>query len=87
MNLQEAQQIHTMHKYRAFAYQREADPLFHKWQRGEATQEQWLAKTEEIKQRYPYLYEGTIEEAQQVIDAEIESSYQVSEEIDAYQSV
>jgi len=34
------------------AYQTEADPLFFKWQRGEATKEQWLAKVAEIKERY-----------------------------------
>lgn len=79
MNLIEAQQIHSMHKFREFAYKNEADPLFHKWQRGEATQEQWLAKINEIKQRYPYLAEGTIEEAQAIIDAEIEASSQRDE--------
>lgn len=31
------------------AYEREADPLFFKWQRGEATKEEWLAKVAEIK--------------------------------------
>ena len=36
-------------------YQNEADPLFFKWQRGEATQEAWLAKVAEIKARYPDL--------------------------------
>lgn len=34
-------------------YQAESDPLFFKAQRGEATMEQWLAKIEEIKSRYP----------------------------------
>lgn len=38
---------------RKIAYQNEADPIFFKWQRGEATQQDWLAKIEEIKQRYP----------------------------------
>lgn len=33
------------------AYQNEADPLFFKWQRGEATQQQWLDKVAEIKNR------------------------------------
>jgi hypothetical protein len=32
----------------------EADPLFMKWQAGEATEAEWLAKREEIRQRYPY---------------------------------
>jgi hypothetical protein len=38
---------------RKAAYQEEADPLFFKWQRGEATQLQWLEKIAEIKLRYP----------------------------------
>jgi hypothetical protein len=42
---------------RAAAYSAEADPLFFKTQRGEATIEEWEAKVEEIRQRYPYLAE------------------------------
>lgn len=38
---------------RAYAYRTESDPLFFKWQRDESTKEEWLAKVEEIKQRYP----------------------------------
>ena len=38
---------------RKAAYQAEADPLFFKWQSGEGTQEEWQAKREEIRQRYP----------------------------------
>jgi hypothetical protein len=38
---------------RAKAYVEESDPLFFKAQRGEATMEEWLAKVEEIKVRYP----------------------------------
>ena len=40
-------------KARASAYIAESDPLFFKSQRGEATQEEWLAKIVEIKNRYP----------------------------------
>jgi hypothetical protein len=39
---------------RAAAYASEADPLFFKYQRGEATKEEWEAKIEEIRSRYPY---------------------------------
>jgi len=39
---------------RQSAYQKEADPLFFQWQAGESTQEEWLAKREEIRLRYPY---------------------------------
>jgi hypothetical protein len=35
------------------AYANEADPLFFKSQRGEATIEEWQAKITEIKLRYP----------------------------------
>jgi hypothetical protein len=38
---------------RTAAYKEESDPLFFKWQRDEITKEEWLAKIEEIKQRYP----------------------------------
>jgi len=38
---------------RATAYRAEADPLYFKAQRGEATNDEWLAKVAEIKARYP----------------------------------
>lgn len=40
--------------YRRDAYTLEADPIFFMSQRGEATTEEWLAKIEEIKARFPY---------------------------------
>ena len=43
----------TSEQMRLAAYRNESDPLFFKWQRGEGTQEAWLAKIEEIKARYP----------------------------------
>ena len=39
---------------RKAAYQAEADPLFFKAQRGEATLEEWQAKVDEIRERFPY---------------------------------
>jgi hypothetical protein len=36
------------------AYTEEADPLYFKWQAGEGTEEEWLAKRQEIRDRYPY---------------------------------
>jgi hypothetical protein len=39
--------------YRKMAYSNEADPLFFKMQRGEVTTEEWQAKIQEIKARYP----------------------------------
>jgi hypothetical protein len=41
-------------RQRATAYTAEADPLFFKAQRGEATIEEWEAKVAEIRTRYPY---------------------------------
>ena len=38
---------------RKAAYIAEADPLFFKAQRGEATMEEWQAKVAEIKNRFP----------------------------------
>ena len=38
---------------RRAAYQQESDPLFFKWQRGTATEQEWLDKIAEIKVRYP----------------------------------
>ena len=39
---------------RAEAYAKEADPIFFKWQRGTATEQEWLDKVAEIKERFPY---------------------------------
>lgn len=38
---------------RKAAYQDEADPLFFKWQRGESTEQAWLDKIQDIRNRYP----------------------------------
>lgn len=38
---------------RAEAYRTESDPIFFKWQRGSATEQEWLDKVAEIKARYP----------------------------------
>ena len=38
---------------RQAAYERESDPLFFKWQRGEIEQQVWLDKVAQIKARHP----------------------------------
>lgn len=48
------QALESARQSRAAAYAAEADPLFFKAQRGEATTEEWSAKVEEIRARYPY---------------------------------
>lgn len=35
------------------AYQKIADPIFFKWQAGEATEEQWLEARRQVKDLYP----------------------------------
>lgn len=44
----------SMKSQRAAAYAAEADALFFKSQRGEATVQQWQDKVAEIKARFPY---------------------------------
>jgi len=39
---------------RQAAYTAEADPMFFKYQRGKATEQEWLDLIAEIKLRYPY---------------------------------
>ena len=49
-----AQQLAEAKASRANAYAQESDPLFFKAQRGEATIEEWQAKVDEIRDRFPY---------------------------------
>ena len=46
-------ELQQVEKNRRNAYRNEADPLYLKWQRNEATEQQWLDKIEEIKERFP----------------------------------
>lgn len=38
---------------RMVAYQQQADPLFFKWQRGEATEQEWKDAVAAVKTRFP----------------------------------
>lgn len=40
---------------RMVAFRDEADPLFFGWQRGENTEQEWLDKCAEIRDRFPYV--------------------------------
>lgn len=42
-------------KKRHATYIAESDPIFFKWQRNEATQQEWLDKIAEIDARFPYM--------------------------------
>ena len=52
--VQYEQQRATAETQRRNAYTQEADPLFFSYQRGEATEQDWLDAVESIKARYPY---------------------------------
>lgn len=41
-------------RQRAEAYKNEADPIFFKYQRGEATQQEWQDKIQAIRDKFPY---------------------------------
>jgi len=47
---------------RFIAYQNESDPIYMKYQRQEATEQEWLSKIEEIRQRYPKIEDEEQEE-------------------------
>ena len=51
--VQKEAQIERVRKNRAEAYREESDPIFLKWQRGEASEQEWLDKIAEIKERFP----------------------------------
>lgn len=50
----EATRIARIADNRRSAYTAESDPLFLKYQRDEATKQEWLDKINEIKLKYPY---------------------------------
>ena len=39
---------------RASAYRESSDPLFFEWQRGDATEAEWLAAVQAVKNAHPY---------------------------------
>lgn len=39
---------------RLIAYQKDADPLFFQWQRGDATEQEWLDAVQAVKDAHPY---------------------------------
>jgi hypothetical protein len=53
VRLEAAAAIKRIESNRKAAYEQEADPLFFKWQAGEATEAEWKAKRDEIKARFP----------------------------------
>lgn len=39
---------------RQAAYAMQSDPMYFRWQRGEATEQDWLDSVEAVRQQYPY---------------------------------
>ena len=52
--VQYANQCAAVEQARLADYEKTSDPLFFKWQRGDATQEQWLAAVQAVKDAHPY---------------------------------
>ena len=51
--LKKQAELQRVENNRRNAYRNEADPLFLKWQRNQATEQEWLDKIAEIKERFP----------------------------------
>ena len=49
-----ANQYATVEAARLLAYEQTSDPLYFKWQRGDGTQEEWLAAVAKVKADNPY---------------------------------
>ena len=47
------QELEQVLNQRRFAYQQESDAIYFMWQRGEATEQEWLDAVQAIKARYP----------------------------------
>jgi hypothetical protein len=46
--------VEEVNNLRLQAYQKESDPLFFEFQRGESTEQAWKDKVAEIQARYPF---------------------------------
>ena len=68
MDLFKAQHLQAMFKHREHAYKNESDPLMIKFQLGQITKEEWEAKRQEIKNRYPYPSDIVKEDALDFMD-------------------
>jgi hypothetical protein len=52
--VQAEQQMKQVEAQRKAAYTIESDPIFFQWQRGDATEQEWLDAVEAVKAKYPY---------------------------------
>jgi hypothetical protein len=47
-------QVATVENARLLAYEKQSDPLYFKWQRGDATEAEWRAAVAKVKADNPY---------------------------------
>jgi len=52
--VQYQQSYARVEKARKVAYERDADPVFFQWQRGTATEQEWLDAVQAVKDAHPY---------------------------------
>jgi hypothetical protein len=52
--VQYANQCKAVEQARLADYEKTSDPLFFKWQRGDATEQEWLAAVQAVKDAHPY---------------------------------
>jgi hypothetical protein len=76
-----AQKVLTNRLYRQYFYEKEADPLFAMFNRGEIEKDVWLAKIAEIKTRLPYPDGLTFEMAQQIVDEHVSAELEADLEV------
>ena len=47
-------EVERIESLRKTAYREETDPIFFSYQRGEATEQEWLDAVQAVKEQYPY---------------------------------
>ena len=47
-------EVERIESLRKAAYREETDPIFFSYQRGEATEQEWLDAVQAVKEQYPY---------------------------------
>jgi hypothetical protein len=52
--VQHARQVATVEQARAQAYRETADPMFFRYQAGEATEQEWLDARQAVRDAHPY---------------------------------
>ena len=61
----------AVQKQRQAAYQASSDPVFFDFQRGEATEADWLGAVQAVKDAYPYPVDPSTVEPEPVVEPEV----------------